>query len=150
MAWTQVDQACSVSQLPFSYLIAEKRRFVWPVGISIGVSSERLHVRDRHSQDGQLVWFPCQRAARGNHVRQFSDVSRHLVPPPPLNLTVILPGARKWVGRNGEKSSDWNGENRRGNGQRGAVWSCNITVETKKRSWEWKNVMSWTRKNIIK
>lgn len=83
------------SSLSFSNLVGEEGWFVCPVCCSVAAPSQRLHVGHGHAQDGQLIWFPCQRAAGGNHVRQLCDVSSHLVPPPPLNLTVVLPGARE-------------------------------------------------------
>lgn len=55
------------------------------------LTPERLHVRDRHAQDGELVGLAGQGAARGHHVRQLRDVGGHLVPSPSLYLAVVLP-----------------------------------------------------------
>lgn len=59
----------------------------------IGLTSERLHVRHGHAQDGELVGLAGQRAARGHHVRQLRNVGGHLVSPSSLNLAVVLSAA---------------------------------------------------------
>ena len=46
---------------------------------------------DGHSEDGQFVGFPGQCAAGRHHVTKFIDVRGHLIPSPPLNLTMTLP-----------------------------------------------------------
>lgn len=48
-------------------------------------------MRHGHAQDGELVGFARQGRAGGHHVAQLRDVRRHLVPPPPLDLAVVLP-----------------------------------------------------------
>lgn len=75
----------------YMYLISEEGRFVRAISVGVAASSQRFHVRNSHSQDGQFVWFPRQCTAGGNHVGQLCDVGGHLVPPPPLDLTVIFP-----------------------------------------------------------
>ena len=59
----------------------------WPL------TSKGLHVSHRHSQDGQFVRLPCQSTACRHHVGQLCDVRCHLVPPSPLDLTVVLPAS---------------------------------------------------------
>lgn len=77
------------------YLISEEGRLVGAICVGVAASSQRLHVGHCHSQNGQLVWFPCQSAAGGNHVGQLCDVGGHFVPPPPLDLAVIFPERQK-------------------------------------------------------
>lgn len=83
------------------YLISEEGRFVGAISVGVATSSQRLHVRHSHSQDGQLVRFPRQRTAGGNHVGQLCDVGGHLVPPPPLDFAMIFPEGQKarWGGK---------------------------------------------------
>ena len=56
-------------------------------------TSEILHVRNGHSQDGQLVGFTGQCGARRYHVAQFVDVRCHLVSSATLYLTMRLPSS---------------------------------------------------------
>jgi len=48
---------------------------------------------NRHPEHRQLVQLPLHCEAHGNHGGQFVYVRVHLVPPPFLDLAVILP---KW------------------------------------------------------
>lgn len=84
------------------YLLRQERRLVGAVCGLVPGAPHGLHVRDGHAQDGELVWLPGQRAARGDHVRELGDVLGHLVPPPPFNLTVVL-SSRKHEIRGGGK-----------------------------------------------
>jgi hypothetical protein len=72
------------------YLLSEEGRLVGAVSRFVAGAPHGLHVRDRHAQDGQLVWLPSQCTAGGNHVGEFRNILSHLVPPAPLNLTVVL------------------------------------------------------------
>lgn len=47
-------------------------------------------MRNSHAQYGELVWLPSQRTAGGNHVGELRNILSHLVPPAPLDLTVVL------------------------------------------------------------
>lgn len=76
--------------LTVPYLFGEKRRLVGPIGGCVAGAPHGLHVGDGHPQDGQLVGFPCEGAAGGDHVRQLSDVLGHFVASASLNLTVVL------------------------------------------------------------
>ena len=78
-----------------SYLVGEKRGFVRPIRVGISTPSQRFHMRHGHSQDGKFVWFAGQCAAGRHHVGQFRDVGRHLVPPAPLDLAVVLSEERR-------------------------------------------------------
>ena len=86
----------SVSRLQYQVLelvVCEEGRFVRPViGRRAGDAPEGLDMRHGHPQDGQLVWLAGQRVTGWHHVGQLRDVGGHLVPSPPLNLTVVLPG----------------------------------------------------------
>ena len=62
------------------------------LGRGRGQAPQRLDVGHRHPQDGQLVRLPGQSVARWHHVRQLGDVGGHLVPPPALDLAVVLTG----------------------------------------------------------
>ena len=84
------------------YLLCQERRLVGAVRGLVSGAPHGLHVRDGHAQDGELVGLPGQRVARGDHVRELGDVLSHLVPPPPLNLTVVL-SSRKHKTRVGEE-----------------------------------------------
>lgn len=84
------------------YLFCQERRLVGAVRGLVPGAPHGLHVRDSHAQDGELVRLPGQRTARGDHVRELGDVLSHLVPPPPLDLTVVL-SSRKHEIRVGEE-----------------------------------------------
>lgn len=101
------------------YLISEEGRFVGAISVGVAAPSQRLHVGHSHSQDGQLVRFPRQRAASGDHVGQLCDVGGHLVPPPPLDLAVIFPGGQT-ARRGGKEESRWGGKKQTG---RWTTWS---------------------------
>lgn len=75
------------------FIVCQEGRFVGPViGGRAGDASQGLDVGHRHPQDGQLVRLAGQRVTGWHHVGQLGDVGGHLVPPPPLNLAVVLPG----------------------------------------------------------
>ena len=88
-----------------SHLVCEESGLVGAVGCGVA-ASEGLHVGDSHAQNGQLVWLAGQGAAGGHHVRQLRDVRRHLVPPPPLDLTVVLPRVTTGEERGGGRRGD--------------------------------------------
>lgn len=87
------------------YLLRQERRLVGAIRGLVPCAPHGLHVRDGHAQDGELVRLPGQRAARGDHVRELGDVLCHLVPPAPLDLTVVLSSRKHEVrtGRGGER-----------------------------------------------
>ena len=57
------------------------------------ITSQSLHVRDGHPQDGEFVWFSGKGAAGGHHVAELVHVGRHLVPPATLYFAVTLPSS---------------------------------------------------------
>lgn len=73
------------------YLFCKKGRLVSSISRFVSSAPHGFHVGNSHAKDGQLVGLASQGAARGHHVRQLRDVLGHLIPPAPLNLTVILP-----------------------------------------------------------
>ena len=75
------------------FIVCEEGRFVGPViGRSAGDAPQGFDMSHGHPQDGQLVRLAGQRVTGWHHVGQLGDVGGHLVPPPPLNLAVVLPG----------------------------------------------------------
>lgn len=80
-------------------LVGEKGGFVGAVCGGVASATQGFHVGHGHAQDGQFVRLAGQGAAGGHHVRQLRDVGRHLVPPPALDLAVVLPAR----GGGGEK-----------------------------------------------
>lgn len=60
----------------------------------MSLTSQRLHMRNRHSQNGELVGLPGQRAARWHHVTQLGYVGRHFVATSPLDFAMILSTAK--------------------------------------------------------
>ncbi len=127
-----------------SDLVWEKGGFTCSIGAASAASSERLHVRHGHAQDGELVWFACQSAAGGHHVRQLRDVSGHLIPPPALDLAVILPAVR----RSWEMDGACNREEKRAGREKATTererWMNNTSLHDKTNVYErshesWKN-----------
>lgn len=57
-------------------------------------TSQRFHMRNRHSQNRQLIRFSSQGAAGRHHIAQLGDVGRHFVATSPLNFTMILSTAK--------------------------------------------------------
>lgn len=54
---------------------------------------------NRHSKDCKFIRLPSQCSASWHHVREFSDVSGHLVTPTTLNFAVVLSiGRVEWLG----------------------------------------------------
>lgn len=125
--WGKRLLAYTISSSGCTYLISEEGRLVGAVGVGVAASSQRLHVRHSHSQDGQLVWLPRQRAAGGDHVGQLCDVGGHFVSPPPLDLAVIFPEGRK-ARRRGKEGSRWGGRNRWAGGQHGVELRVNVAM----------------------
>ena len=62
------------------------------VGRGAGDPPQLLDVSHGHPEDGELVWLAGEGVAGWHHVRELGDVGGHLVPPPPLDLAVVLPG----------------------------------------------------------
>lgn len=124
-------QLCNIILLlcpGYMYLISEEGRFVRAISVGVAASSQRFHVRHSHSQDGQFVWFPRQCAAGGNHVGQLCDVGGHLVPPPPLNLTVIFSDGQTQGEERRKGGIEMGGRNRRAGGQHGVELKVNVAM----------------------
>ena len=53
-------------------------------------AAQRLDVRHRHAQDGQLVGLARERVAGRHHVAELGDVGGHFVPSPSFDFAVVL------------------------------------------------------------
>lgn len=73
-------------------LIAEERRLVVALRVRGDGAQNGLQVLDGHPEHGQLVEFAGHGVAHGHHCRKLGYVRVHFVPPPFLDLAVILPG----------------------------------------------------------
>jgi len=59
------------------------------------LTSQSFHVRHCHPEDREFVRLAGQRRAGRHHVGELGDVGGHLVPPPPLDLAMILPAVSR-------------------------------------------------------
>lgn len=76
----------------FELLVAEERRLVVALRVRGDGAQDGLQVLDSHPEHGQLVEFAGHGVAHGNHCGKLGYVRVHFVPPPFLDLAVILSG----------------------------------------------------------
>ena len=72
-------------------LVGQHGRLVVALGVGVQAAADGLHVLHGEAQDGQLVRLAGHLLAGGDDVAELLDVGVHLVPPPLLDLAVVLP-----------------------------------------------------------
>ena len=79
-------------------LVRQHGRLVVALGVAVEAAPDRLEVLHGQPEHRQLVHLPRHRLAGGDHRAQLADVGVHLVPPPLLDLAVVLSQLPRVVG----------------------------------------------------